>query len=62
MNVELGVEVGGVGAVGSGQVEVVAQVLRGAVQSAGDHDLLVEELVTVDKDPDLKWCPKYSCN
>ena len=42
MNVELGVEVGGVGAVGSGEVEVVAQVLRGALSANCDHEDGVE--------------------
>ena len=37
MNVELGVEVGGVGAVGSGEVEVVAQVLGGALSANCEH-------------------------
>ena len=42
VNVELGVEVGGVGAVGSGQVEVVAQVLGGALSANCDHEDGVE--------------------
>ena len=38
VDVELGAEVGGVGAVGSGQVEVVAQVLGGALSADCEHE------------------------